>query len=85
MTIKEHLDQVDEKLVKAVDSKGHVTKKKDRKTRSRLATQTTGISKSKRKLIARKATRTKKHDVAGQVRAGRKRKKTLRKRKNLGL
>lgn len=81
----EESEQLDEFLVKKVNPDGTITKLKDRKTRKRLATQTTGISKSKRRLIAIKATKTKRHDVGGQKKALRKRKRTLKKRKNLGL
>lgn len=77
--------QLNEFIVKHVDSKGTVTRKKDRKTRERNAFQTTGLSKSKRRQIARKATKTKRANPSTQTRALRKRKKALKKRKALGL
>jgi hypothetical protein len=76
---------IDEAIVKKVNSDGSISKVLDKKTRSRKATQTTGMSKSKRRLIAKKAAKTKKKDLSGQNKANRKRKKTLKKRKNLGL
>lgn len=79
------VNELDEAIVKRVDKTGKVTRVLDRKTRERRATQTTGISRAKRKLIARKAARTKKRDLGGQRRALRQRRRTLRKRKALGL
>lgn len=81
----EEVDQLCEAIVKRVDSRGQISRVLDRKTRRRRATQTTGLSKSKRRLIARKAVRTKKKDQAGQRKALKRRKRTLRKRKALGL
>jgi seryl-tRNA synthetase len=78
-------DELDEKIVKKVNPDGSIKKVLDKKTRTRKATQTTGLSKSKRRLIAKKAAKTKKKDLGGQKKALRKRKKTNKKRKNLGL
>lgn len=78
-------DELMEKIVKKVDKKGGITRVLDKKTRSRRATATTGLSKAKRRLIARKAVKTKKRDKSGQRTALRQRKRTLRKRKALGL
>lgn len=78
-------EELDEKIVKKVASDGSISKVLDKKTRARKATQTTGLSKSKRRLIAKKAAKTKKKDLGGVMKANRKRKKTLRKRSNLGL
>ncbi len=77
--------QLNEFIVKRVNSRGEVSRVKDRKTRERQAFQTTGLSKAKRRQIARKATKTKRANPSIQTRAGRKRKKALRKRKALGL
>ena len=72
-------------LVKKVTSQGQIERVQDRHTRERRASQTTGLSRAKRKLIARKAAKTKRQDVGGQRRALKLRKKTLRKRHSLGL
>ncbi|URC15131.1 prohead core protein [Paraglaciecola Antarctic GD virus 1] len=77
--------ELEEKLIKKVNPDGSISKVMDKKTRTRKATQTTGLSKSKRRLIAKKAAKTKKKDVGGVKKANRKRKKTVKKRKNLGL
>lgn len=79
-----HLEEVKEAIVKRVSSKGKVTRRKDRKTRQKRATQTTGLSKSKRRQIARKAARTKKANPATQRKASRKQKRAMRKRKSMG-
>lgn len=77
--------QLNEFIVKHVSSKGEVTKKKDLKTRQREATQTTGLSKSARRQIARKAAKTKKANPSVQLKANKKRNKAMKKRKLLGL
>lgn len=77
--------QLNEFMVKHVDSKGTVTKTKDRKTRTKQAYQTTGLSKSARRQIARKAVKTKKANPSKQARAKIKTKKAMNKRKMLGL
>lgn len=86
-TAEELLENYDlsEVIARHVDSSGEISRRKDRKTRSRQATQTTGLSKSKRRQIARKAAKTKKADKGGQLRAVRKRKRAIRKRDSLGL
>lgn len=77
--------QLNEYIVKHVSAKGEVTKTQDRKTRERKAFQTTGLSKSTRRQIARKAVKTKRANPSTQVRAERKRKRALKRRKMLGL
>lgn len=77
--------QLNEFIVKQVSSKGEVTRRKDRKTRARQAFQTTGLSKAKRRAIARKVVRTKKANPSSTVRGTRKRKKAMKRRKALGL
>lgn len=77
--------QLNEFMVKHVNSRGEVERKKDKKTRTRQAFQTTGLSKSARRQIARKAAKTKRANPSIQVRADRKRKKAMIKRKALGL
>lgn len=76
---------LDEVIVKHVDSRGNVERKKDRKTRERNAYQTTGMTKSQRRQIARRALKTKRANPSITTRAQRKRKKALRKRAALGL
>lgn len=83
-------DELIERIVKRVsmtDRKAGgslVSKVKDKKTRARKATQTTGLSKSKRVKTARKAAKTRKRDKAGQRKANKKRKKSMKKRDQLG-
>ncbi|ADJ55515.1 prohead core protein [Escherichia phage Lw1] len=84
MSIVEGLS-LDEVIVKHVDSRGNVERKKDRKTRERNAYQTTGLTKSQRRQIARRAMKTKRANPSITTRAQRKRKKALRKRAALGL
>lgn len=74
-----------EYIVKAVNAKGTITRKKDRKTRERRALQTTGLSKAKRRQIARKASKTKRADPSIKRIANRKRKRAMAKRKAFGL
>ncbi|QBP35513.1 capsid and scaffold protein [Phage NC-G] len=76
---------LNEFIVKHVSSKGELTRTKDIKTRQRNAYQTTGLSKAKRRQIARKASKTKRANPSIQVRAERKRKKARSKRKAFGL
>lgn len=76
---------LDEVMVKHVDSRGNVERLKDRKTRERNAYQTTGLTKSQRRQIARRAMKTKRANPSITTRGQRKRKKALRKRAALGL
>lgn len=76
---------IDEAIVKHVTSRGEVIRKKDRKTRERNAFMTTGLSKAKRRQIARRAVKTKRANPSIEHHAERKRKKAMRKRKALGL
>ena len=77
--------QLNEFLVTHVSSKGEVSKTKDRATRQRQAFQTTGLSKSARRSIARKAAKTKRANPSGQKRAAKKTAKAMDKRKARGL
>ncbi|WVX87453.1 head scaffolding protein [Vibrio phage EniLVp02] len=81
---KEELELV-ENIVKRVHKDGSIERVLDRKTRKRRATQTTGLDTATRKLIARKAARTRRNDKGGVVRAMRQRKRTLNKRKAMGI
>jgi len=74
-----------EQVVKSVDASGTVVRKLSRDIRSRRASLTTGVSKSQLKLRSRKSARTKKQNPMIGVRALRKRRKALRRRKQLGL
>lgn len=74
-----------EYIVKHVNAKREVSRTKDRKTRKLQAFQTTGLSKSRRREIARKAAKTKRADPGGQKIAVKRRKKALKARKMLGL
>lgn len=76
---------VNEAMVKHVNARGEVARKKDRKTRERNAYMTTGLSKAKRRQIARRAAKTKRANPSIERHAERKRKKAMRKRKALGL
>lgn len=87
LTFSEFQEYLDENVVKVVrtDSSGkrQVKRVRDRKTRSRRATQTTGRSKADLKRSARKSAKSRRQDVSGTRKASRKRKLTLRKRKSL--
>lgn len=74
-----------EYIVKHVNAKREVSRTKDRKTRKMQAFQTTGLSKSRRREIARKAAKTKRANPGGQRIAVKRRKKALKARKMLGL
>ena len=78
-------EQLNEFIVKHVSSRGEVTRTKDRATRSRQAFQTTGLSKAKRRSIARKVVKAKRANPSGTVRGNRKRKKAMKRRQALGL
>lgn len=85
--------KLSEKMVKKVsvaDRKAGgslISKKKDRKTRARKASQTTGLSKSKRQKTARKAAKTRKRQKGTSVdrKAKKTRAKSMKKRKQMGL
>lgn len=77
--------QLNEFIVKHVSSRGEITRTKDRKTRERQAFQTTGLSKAKRRAIARKVVKSKRANPSGTVRGNRKRKKAMKRRQALGL
>lgn len=78
--------QLNEYMVKHVSAKGEITRTKDRETRARLAFQTTGLSKARRRQIARKAVKTKRANPSIQKKAGRKFKRAMKRRKQiLGL
>ncbi|AGB07001.1 hypothetical protein [Vibrio phage XZ1] len=85
--------ELSEKLVKQVSIANKkaggslITKRKDRKTRARKATQTTGLSKSKRQKTARKAAKTRKRmkGTSADRKAKKLRKKSMKKRQQMGL
>lgn len=78
-------EYLEEKFVRTVNSSGQIRRIKDRKTRERMATITTGLSKAKRREIARKTRRTKRANPSIGRKALRKRRKALLKRKAFGL
>lgn len=85
--------EINEKLVKRVSVASRksggslITKVKDRNTRKRRASQTTGLSKSKRQKTARKAAKTRKRQRGTSVerKAKKTRAKSMKKRKQMGL
>lgn len=77
-------ENLHEVLVKRITAKGVISRVKDRKTRARLATQTTGLNKATRRRIARKAAKTKRANPSGKARAMRKRKRAMARRKSMG-
>lgn len=77
--------EVSEAIARHVDASGTITRRKDRRTRERQATQKTGLNKSRRRAIARKAAKTKRANKGAQLRAQRKRRKAIMKRKALGI
>lgn len=78
-------EYLEEKFVRKVNAAGEIRRVKDRKTRERMATITTGLSKAKRREIARKTRRTKRANPSIGRKALRKRRKALLKRKAFGL
>lgn len=82
---EEDLAKLNEELRRRVTSRGQVSRVKDRKTRSRRANQTTGISKSQRKKRARKAARTRKRNPGSVRKAIKKRNRALRKRSQMNI
>ena len=90
--MKEELDLTDdeyqeltESLVRRVSADGSVHKIKTSAVRQRQAGLTTGLNKAQRKLRAKKAARTRKNNPAILKGALRKRKKALRRRKQMGF
>jgi len=81
----EDIEVIAEQLKKRVSAKGQVTRVKSREIRKRRAVQTTGMSRAELKRRARKTTRTKKRNPSSVKRAVRKRKKAMRRRKQMGI
>ena len=81
----EDSDELLEALVKRVSSDGTIRKTLSRKIRNRRATLTTGISKADLKLRARKAARTRKRSPGVVRKSIRKRRKAMRRRKQMGI
>lgn len=82
---QEEMDIIVENTRRAVNSAGNVRRIKTRKTRSRNAVATTGLSKTALKQRARRAARTRKKNPAGLRVALKRRKKAMRKRKMLKI
>lgn len=74
-----------ESIKRSVSSSGKITRRKSKAYRSRRATLTTGMSKSKLKQRARKAAKTKKRSPSSMKKAIKKRNKALKIRKRIGL
>jgi|AntDeeMinimDraft_6_1070357.scaffolds.fasta_scaffold02005_2 hypothetical protein len=79
----EDVDAIMESLKKRVSSDGSVKKVRDKKTRSKKATRTTGMSKGELKRRGKKSAKTRSHQ--SQTKSKRKRKKTNRIRRRMGL
>lgn len=74
-----------EAIVKTVNANGDVRKVLSRDVRKQRATAVTKMSKSERVRRAKKAAKTRKRDTKGKAAALRKRKKAMRKRRQMGL
>ena len=74
-----------EQLKKRVDSKGNITRVKSKAIRTRRAGLTTGMSKAERQRRGRKAARTRKRNPGIVRKALKKRRKSLRRRKQMGI
>lgn len=86
ISFEQFLEESTQRVVRTDDSgQRQVLRVKDRKTRERRATQTTGRSRADRKRSARMAARTRRRDSSGTRKAIRKRKVTMRKRASLGV
>ncbi len=85
LSINEAEEDIQETIVKRVNALGTVSRIKDRQTRERQATQTTGLSKSARRQIARKAAKTRRSHPSITRKAVRKQKKAMKKRDQMGL
>lgn len=87
LAFSEFCEYLDESVVKVVrtgaDGKRKVSRVRDKKSRSRRATQTTGRSKADLKQSARKSAKSRRQNVSGTRKATRKRKITMRKRKSM--
>lgn len=84
MAVVENIS-ISESIVKHVNSKGEVTRTKDRETRKRNAFKTTGLTAATRRQIARRAAKTKRSQPTIGIKAQRKTKRALKRRKALGL
>lgn len=74
-----------EALVKRVRSDGTVRKTLNRAIRTRRASLTTGMSKANLRIRGRKAARTRKRSAGTVRKALRKRRKAMRRRKQMGI
>lgn len=81
----EEYEAIMENFVRRVSSDGSITKMKSRKIRKARATMTTGLSRAALKQRARKAARTKRANPGIARKALRKRRKALRRRRQMGL
>lgn len=81
----EEYEAIMENFVRRVSSDGSIKKMKSRKIRKARATMTTGLSRAALKQRARKAARTKRANPGIARKALRKRRKALRRRRQMGL
>lgn len=81
----DEFEEMMESLRKRVTSKGKVSKVRDRKTRSRRAQLTTGLSKAALRRKGRKAAKTKRRNPSIARKAKKRKKRADRKRKQMGL
>lgn len=81
----EEAEEVMENMVRRVSADGSVKKMKSAAVRKRRAGITTGLSTAQRKMIGRKAARTRKRNPSIVRKANKKRRRALNKRKKLGI
>lgn len=81
----EAFDELKEALVKRVNSKGQVTKVKSRKIRKLRAPSTTGMSRAALKMRGRKSAKARKRSPGTMRVALKKRRKALKRRKQMGI
>lgn len=83
--MEETRNEVDESTYRAMDSMGKITRKKTRKSASRSAQRTTGMSSLERRQRSRRGAKTRRRDVSGQRKATRKQQRTMRRRRIVGM
>lgn len=79
------VERIEESLKRRVSSKGQVSKVRSRDIRRRRATATTGMSRTQLKRRARRAAITRKRNPGAVRKAVRKRKRAMRRRKQLNI
>ena len=79
------MDEVIESPRRSLSSDGTIQRVATRRTQQRRAARTTGMSSLERRKRARKAVKTKKRDASGMRKAVKRRNKTMRKRRRMGI